>query len=357
MSDNENDWGNKKQQYYAMNKRDEEDSDYIEEEKEAIRLQKKRLNKLKALNLLQESDEESEEEKEGDSKDQKAKREHIKTISSSKVELIEISPEQIIEELQTVQELIEENEEELKDTIDILIDEQLSIPSTIEYLKWKKDLNIINALLLAFSSHLKLNDKMSNHHPLIKKIETIKYIISSTKKLNDIVNTNVDKLFELINTNKVKGKHQSKDEDEDENEGKDELNKMLNKKKQRNDDDEDDVDEDDEFIKGNITNIAKLKQQQLDKAAKEKKKIAQEVEAKNQFGIRKANKEVLKARGIYRKRKEYLGNAKLVNREKYYKKEKQRKSLVKQYEGKPDVYGGEATGIRRDLVRSTLIKS
>ena len=29
--------------------------------------------------------------------------------------------------------------------------------------------------------------------------------------------------------------------------------------------------------------------------------------------------------------------------------------MVKEYEGKPDVYNGEATGIRRDLVRSTKI--
>ena len=76
---------------------------------------------------------------------------------------------------------------------------------------------------------------------------------------------------------------------------------------------------------------------------------------KNILGIRKANKEVLKARGIYRKRKQYQGNAKLMNREKYYKKEKLRSKYVKNYEGRPDVYAGEATGIRRDLIRSTKL--
>ena len=76
---------------------------------------------------------------------------------------------------------------------------------------------------------------------------------------------------------------------------------------------------------------------------------------KNNFAIRKANKEVLTARGIYRKRKRYQGNAKLMNREKFYKKEKERRRNVKEYVGKPDVYTGEATGIRRDLIRSTKI--
>ena len=73
--------------------------------------------------------------------------------------------------------------------------------------------------------------------------------------------------------------------------------------------------------------------------------------------IRKANKEVLKARGIYRKRKQYQGNAKIMNRLKYYKKQKLRSKMVKEYEGKPDVYSGEATGIRRDYIRSRQIKS
>ena len=88
---------------------------------------------------------------------------------------------------------------------------------------------------------------------------------------------------------------------------------------------------------------------------KEKEKEKKEIENKNDLAVRKANKEVLKARGIYRKRKRYQGNAKLMNRKKFYKKEKLRKNMVKEYVGKPDVYTGEATGIRRDLVRSTKI--
>ena len=41
-----------------------------------------------------------------------------------------------------------------------------------------------------------------------------------------------------------------------------------------------------------------------------------------------------------------------MNREKFYKKEKERRKMIKEYEGKPEVYMGEATGIRRDLIRS-----
>lgn len=57
----ENEWGTKKQKYYSMNKREnnssESDSDFIEEEKEAIRLQKLRAQKIKKAQLLNEEEE------------------------------------------------------------------------------------------------------------------------------------------------------------------------------------------------------------------------------------------------------------------------------------------------------------
>ena len=64
MSDDEreNEWGDKKQQYYSMNHRDDDDSDYIEDEKEAIRIQKMRLEKIKKSKLLNEIEDEDEEE-------------------------------------------------------------------------------------------------------------------------------------------------------------------------------------------------------------------------------------------------------------------------------------------------------
>ena len=44
-----------------------------------------------------------------------------------------------------------------------------------------------------------------------------------------------------------------------------------------------------------------------------------------------------------------------MNKEKFTKKERIRKNFVKTYEGKPERYAGEATGIRRDLIKSTKI--
>ena len=110
-----------------------------------------------------------------------------------------------------------------------------------------------------------------------------------------------------------------------------------------------------EYVTENISEEKNSINQTLKEISEINKKM-EEIDKKEESGIKRANKEVLKARGIYRKRKKYQGNAKLANREKYYKKMKQRKNFVKNYEGKPDVYSGEETGLRRDLIRSRQFK-
>ena len=61
---------------------------------------------------------------------------------------------------------------------------------------------------------------------------------------------------------------------------------------------------------------------------KKKEEEKKEISNKNEFAIRKANKEVLKARGIVRKRRKYQGNAKLMNREKQQMSQKKQEVKV-----------------------------
>jgi len=110
------------------------------------------------------------------------------------------------------------------------------------------------------------------------------------------------------------------------------------------------------FVQENIEKLQSLKEKKEKLSEKAELQNKKEFEEKLDMGVRLANKNMLKARGIYRKRKQYQGNAKVHNREKYLKKQKLRKNMVKEYEGKPDVYIGETTGIRRDLIRSTKIR-
>ena len=451
--DNEFDWGTKKMKYYQMNKREdneeENDSDFIEEEKEAIRLQKIRLEKIKKAKILNEEEEESEEKEEKIKKSPKKKKDitnknDINNDISFKP--IEIDNKKIIENINLLKNCLDEYKT-IDDEIKILSEnKKTNLPKTISYLKEYKNINILYSANILFNIISTLNNKMTGHHPSIKNSAIFNYLINKNSEKNEQIQNNIEQILLYLDKennkinnneeiednedledmeedekienpeneeeNEIEEENEEDDEDEDIESGgvnknnkdskdnKKEKNKnisnnligkinetvkkpsFLNKKKKREkadkeidikenqnfdneinedkDEDEDkdkdkDDDDDDSFIKGQYKSFNKLKKEKELLDIKKKENEKKDIEMKNDFAIRKANKEVLKARGIYRKRKRYQGNAKLMNREKFYKKEKQRKKMVKEYEGKPDVYNGEATGIRRDLVRSTKI--
>ena len=426
--DNEYDWGTKKMKYYQMNKREdneeENDSDFIEEEKEAIRLQKLRLKKIKKAKLLNEEEESEEEEnkktnKKLNTKDNNKKNEIKNEIS---IKPIEIDNKKINENIDLLKNCLEEYKM-VDDEIKILSDnKKTKVPKTISYLKEYKKINILYSANILFNILATLNNKMTGHHPSIKYSAMFNYLLSKNSEKNEQIQNNIEKILLFLEKNDKNEEEDDIDEDEkvlaegdeegeenddvldEENEemedieeeedkkkkGKKDNNKIiydkligdpikkpsfLNKKKKRKKSDKeiidinnndsfdkkednknDDNDEsEDSFIKEQYKSFNKLKKEKELLDIKNKENEKKEIDMKNNFAIRKANKEVLTARGIYRKRKRYQGNAKLMNREKFYKKEKERRRNVKEYVGKPDVYTGEATGIRRDLIRSTKI--
>ena len=446
--DNENDWGTKKMKYYQMNKREdneeENDSDFIEEEKEAIRLQKLRLEKIKKTKLLNEEEEESEKEenekinKKINNKDNNKKNEIKNEIS---IKPIEIDNKKINENINLLKNCLEEYKM-VDDEIKILSDsKKAKVPKTISYLKDYKKINILYSANILFNILATLNNKMTGHHPSIKYSAMFNYLLTKNSEKNEQIQNNIEKILLFLEKNDKNNKNDENEEEEDisedekdlaegdeegeeiddvldeENEEMDDINEegedeeeienkkkkgnkenkkednkniydkligdpikkpsFLNKKKKRKKSDKDIIDinnsesfdkeednksngkdedeSEDSFINEQYKSFNKLKKEKELLDIKNKENEKKEIDMKNNFAIRKANKEVLTARGIYRKRKRYQGNAKLMNREKFYKKEKERRRNVKEYIGKPDVYTGEATGIRRDLIRSTKI--
>ena len=433
--DNEydNEWGTKKQKYYSMNKREnnssESDSDFIEDEKEAIRLQKLRAAKIKKANILNEEEEEiSENEKKIKDKDKKEENELNKDIS---FKTVEIDTKKILENIETLKYNLEEIQT-ADDEIKIFEENKKlnsNLPKTLEYLKLYKKINVLNSANILFNIISTLNQKMTGHHPSIKNSAIMNFLLNKNSENNEEIQNNIEKILTNLEEkekneeeNELNEEENELDEEEDEindeegeelddnimdieeNEEEEEeevekikskkdkenknnklllknplLNKkaekikkpsFLSKKKKRDNDDNkeidikknenfdinsDDEEDEDSFIKEQYKSFNKLNKEKELLDLKKEENEKKEIDMKNDFAIRKANKEVLKARGIYRKRKKYQGNAKLMNREKFYKKEKERRKMIKEYEGKPEVYMGEATGIRRDLVRSTKI--
>ena len=432
--DNEydNEWGTKKQKYYSMNKREnnssESDSDFIEDEKEAIRLQKLRAAKIKKANILNEEEEEiSENEKKIKDKDKKEENELNKDIS---FKTVEIDTKKILENIETLKYNLEEIQT-ADDEIKIFEENKKlnsNLPKTLEYLKLYKKINVLNSANILFNIISTLNQKMTGHHPSIKNSAIMNFLLNKNSENNEEIQNNIEKILTNLEEKEKNEEENELNEEEDEiyeeedeindeegeelddnimdieeNEEEEEevekikskkdkenknnklllknplLNKkaekikkpsFLSKKKKRDNDDNkeidikknenfdinsDDEEDEDSFIKDQYKSFNKLNKEKELLDLKKEENEKKEIDMKNDFAIRKANKEVLKARGIYRKRKKYQGNAKLMNREKFYKKEKERRKMIKEYEGKPEVYMGEATGIRRDLVRSTKI--
>ena len=433
--DNEydNEWGTKKQKYYSMNKREnnssESDSDFIEDEKEAIRLQKLRAAKIKKANILNEEEEEiSENEKKIKDKDKKEENELNKDIS---FKTVEIDTKKILENIETLKYNLEEIQT-ADDEIKIFEENKKlnsNLPKTLEYLKLYKKINVLNSANILFNIISTLNQKMTGHHPSIKNSAIMNFLLNKNSENNEEIQNNIEKILTNLEEKEKNEEENELNEEEnelyeeedeindeegeelddnimdiEENEEEEEeevekikskkdkenknnklllknplLNKkaekikkpsFLSKKKKRDNDDNkeidikknenfdinsDDEEDEDSFIKEQYKSFNKLNKEKELLDLKKEENEKKEIDMKNDFAIRKANKEVLKARGIYRKRKKYQGNAKLMNREKFYKKEKERRKMIKEYEGKPEVYMGEATGIRRDLVRSTKI--
>ena len=425
MSDEEreNEWGNKKQQYYSMNHRDDDDSDYIEDEKEAIRIQKMRLEKIKKSKLLNEIEDEDEEENKIKLKGKKKEEEKKNII---------IDTDKLYEDLKITGNIINEVNDNFKDKINKL-SKINGIDKTIEYLKLNKDIHLSLAACYLFSVINSLDKKMTNHHPSIKTIALVNYLLKNNDKNEEEIE---DKLKEIIdnlnnnNENEIKEDKNKEIENEEEEENEDIDNEEIENEEIDNEEDEyEDIDEfeidtsskkkplikdnkleekeskiklpssllkkkrnrineeksnktkeeidnisennsesenniikkekekEKEFSKEKIKKTKEEKKENIKKEKERLEELQKEIKRKNDLMIRKANREVLLARGLVRKRKSYAGNAKLVNREKYYKKERQRKSQVKEFIGAPDVYGGEVTGMRRDLIRSTKFKS
>ena len=432
--DNEydNEWGTKKQKYYSMNKREnnssESDSDFIEDEKEAIRLQKLRAAKIKKANILNEEEEEiSENEKKIKDKDKKEENELNKDIS---FKTVEIDTKKILENIETLKYNLEEIQT-ADDEIKIFEENKKlnsNLPKTLEYLKLYKKINVLNSANILFNIISTLNQKMTGHHPSIKNSAIMNFLLNKNSENNEEIQNNIEKILTNLEEKEKNEEENELNEEENElNEEEDEINdeegeelddnimdieeneeeeeevekiknkkdkknknnklllknpllnkkaekikkpSFLSKKKKRDNDDNkeidiknnenfdinsDDEEDEDSFIKDQYKSFNKLNKEKELLDLKKEENEKKEIDMKNDFAIRKANKEVLKARGIYRKRKKYQGNAKLMNREKFYKKEKERRKMIKEYEGKPEVYMGEATGIRRDLVRSTKI--
>ena len=106
----------------------------------------------------------------------------------------------------------------------------------------------------------------------------------------------------------------------------------------------------------------KRKEKEGNRAAKEEARrahlesVEQERQAKEKDIVRNVNYAIMKSKGITRKRKKIDRNPRVKHREKYRKALQKRKSKVQEFkEGPQGKYGGESSGFKTGLIRSTKL--
>ncbi len=106
----------------------------------------------------------------------------------------------------------------------------------------------------------------------------------------------------------------------------------------------------------------KRKEKEGNRAAKDEARrahlesVEQERQAKEKDIVRNVNYAIMKSKGITRKRKKIDRNPRVKHREKYRKALQKRKSKVQEFkEGPQGKYGGESSGFKTGLIRSTKL--
>jgi|NOAtaT_7_FD_contig_21_3772328_length_377_multi_4_in_0_out_0_1 U3 small nucleolar RNA-associated protein 3 len=83
--------------------------------------------------------------------------------------------------------------------------------------------------------------------------------------------------------------------------------------------------------------------------------MEEKAEREKAHGRRGINRQILKAEGLKRYRKRENKNPRVRHKNKFKKAEIKRKSMVQEYKGQSQVYGGELSGIKTNVIKSVRL--
>ena len=198
--DSDNDWGNKKQNYYSKNKRDKEDIDYIEEEEEAIKIQQNRLKKMKEVKLLNsESDPDDNYNAKEKTLIKRVKKYNLDSSDDEK----EIKNNNDEEENSQILINIKNNLHELNENVIPTLEFVNDMKSLKKYLIAKKDMHILYIVYLLYYLKYKTKNKISDHHPILKKMLYVKGLLNGMKETDDKIFIKLEKVLKIIESNPI----------------------------------------------------------------------------------------------------------------------------------------------------------
>lgn len=106
--------------------------------------------------------------------------------------------------------------------------------------------------------------------------------------------------------------------------------------------------------------LQKVREKKREKKEKRKgvikERIEEQIERQTNSIHNNMNRTIMKGKGLYRKRKKMYRNPRIKHKVKYEKALKKRNRMVQEYkEGPQQKYGGELTGIRSNIIKSTKL--
>lgn len=110
----------------------------------------------------------------------------------------------------------------------------------------------------------------------------------------------------------------------------------------------------DSLYEGHKQKLRDKKHHKKEQAKEVKKEKLEDVKSMGEDIQRNVNYVIMKSKGLTRKRKKIDRNPRVKHREKYRKALIKRRGMVQEFkEGPQTKYGGESTGLRAGLIKST----
>ncbi|CAH3161254.1 unnamed protein product [Porites lobata] len=391
-------WGRKKASFYDADMVEEyagsdEEMDKLaeEEEEEALALQKHMAACLEEQDFDTAEFELPKPDHKKEAQDQINKEKIVQDLSKlSKAEKIQI----LVKDSPELFQLIDEFKSKLKEVIErvhplVKMARAGQIPKEgANYLELKHQLYLNYCINIGFYLLLKAKKLSARDHPVMERLVQYQKLIKELEPLDEKLKPEIEELLSqsrVFNKNAVQeksktGSVQSKittknasknpvklsallDEDEDEDsstraktEEKEETLSQRKKEKRRKRKTEVETEVMDPLEYYEAVKLQKKRKKEAKEAAFRFSEQQEIEEGDVEEGKRGITYEISQNKGLTAKKKKELRNPRVKHRKKFYKAKIKRKSQVREVVNEQNRYGGEATGIRSHLTRSTKIK-
>jgi U3 small nucleolar RNA-associated protein 3 len=346
------DWGKKKHMYYNTDFHDNDyTSGYTEkeeelamlEEQEALAIQKRIASELTEADFNLDAFKAPTDEVDDEKVKKIIKTDLSELTQKQKLALFKQDSPEFEGLVKDFSDRMGECKDLLMPAIELLKSLDFSEHPFIDFIKCRKDLILSYCTNISFYLMLKAKRVKIANHPVVKRLVQFRELIC---KLDDIFEYVIRPQLELIL------KEGASEEKSNKLKILEELKSKVEESIAQQQESESDNEEEQKTINKPLFN----QQSDSEEAEEESDQEEKEVNVNQKDGKRQITRQIAKNKGLTATKRRELRNPRVKNRLKFKKAVKRRKGAVQPIRSKVELYGGEATGIKTHLKRSTKIK-